>query len=82
MLNRIEAREAEQRDAKRYERERKERYRLTFGDRKRIRELENRKRSLSNSLDRGSKTYGETSAIRSQIRGLDRQIEQIRAPKW
>ena len=82
MLNRIEAREAERRADKRYERQRDERHRLTYGDRKRIRELEMEKRALSKSLTRGSKSYGQTSAIRTQIRGIDRQIEQTRAPKW
>lgn len=82
MLNQIEAREAERRADKRYERRRDERYRLTYSDEKRIRELEMEKRSLNKSLTSGSKSYGQTSAIRSQIQGIDRQIEQIRAPKW
>ena len=81
-LDRIDDREAEQRADKRYERQRDERHRVTYSDRKRIRELEMEKGALSKSLTRGSKSYGETSAIRSQIRGIDRQIEQIRAPKW
>lgn len=82
MLRRIEAKEAEERDAKRYGRERDARHHVSHGDRLKIRELEMEKSSLSKSLTRGSKSYGQTSAIRSQIRGIDRQIEQLRAPKW
>lgn len=82
MLNRMEARDAERQADKRYERQRDERHRVTYGDRKRIRELKMEKSALSKSLTRGSKSYGETAAIRSQIRGIDRQIEQIHAPKW
>lgn len=70
------------RDAKRYGRERDARHHVSHGDRLKIRELEMEKSSLSKSLTRGSKSYGQTSAIRSQIRGIDRQIEQLRAPKW
>ena len=82
MLERIEARKAEQRDAKRYSRERDARHNVGYGDRQKIRELEMEKSALNKSLTRGSKSYGETQAIRSQIIGIDRQIEQIRAPKW
>ena len=82
MLNRIEAREANERAAKQYERERSSRHHVGYSDRKKIRELEMEKRTLSKSLSRGKKTYGQTTVIRSQIHGLNRQIEQLRAPKW
>ncbi len=81
-LGDVEAKEAERRDAKRYERERDARYHISHEDRAKIRKLEIEKNRLSDSLNRGSKSYGETSAIRTQIRGIDRQIEQLRAPKW
>lgn len=82
MLERIEAEEAEERDAKRYGRERDARHHVSYGDRLKIRELEMEKRSLNRELTRGKKSYGETAAIRTQIRGIDRQIEQLRLPKW
>jgi len=82
MLDRIEAREAEEqyykREARRFER----RHTLTFGDRKRIRELEMEKGQLSKSLTKGSKSWSQNMGIREQIRGIDRQIEQIRSPKY
>lgn len=82
MLNRIEDRETEDRAAKRYGRERDARHHVSFSDRQKIRELEIEKGRLSKSITRGSKSYDQTSAIRSQIRGIDRQIEQLRMPKW
>lgn len=82
MLERIEARESEARAVKRYARERDARHHVSYGDRLKIRELEMEKRALNKSLSRGGKSYGEAKAIRSAIYGIDRQIEQLRAPKW
>ena len=81
-LNRIEAREAERRADKRYERTHDARYHVGYSDQLKIRELEMEKSALNKSLTRGTKSYGQTSAIRSQIIGIGRQIEQLRAPKW
>ena len=81
-LEQIEAREAEDRAAKRYSRERDARHHVGHSDRLKIRELEMEKRALSKSLNRNGVSYGQASAVRSQIRGIDRQIEQLRAPKW
>jgi len=82
MLERIEVREANERAAKRHAREREARHHVSYGDRLKIRELEMEKRALNKSLNRGSKSYGEAKTIRSSIRGIDRQIEQLRSPKW
>ncbi len=82
MLDSIEAREDREREEKRYARERDARNYVGYSDRKEIKRLEMRKRQLSDSLSRGSKSYGQASAIRSEIRGIDRQIEQIRSPSW
>lgn len=82
LLERIEARESDERAAKRYSRERDARHHVSYGDRLKIRELEMEKRALNKSLNRGSKSYGEAKTIRSSIRGIDRQIEQLRSPKW
>jgi len=82
LLNDVRAKDAEDRYYKRKEYQHDRRHTLTFGDRKRIRELEMEKRSLSKSLTRGSKSWSQNISIRDQIRGIDRQIEQIRSPKY
>lgn len=61
--------------------EEERRHRLSFDDRKRLRELDMRKRALTKSLSRGSKSWAEKMAISSEIKGIDREIEQIRSPK-
>ncbi|HPE79636.1 MAG: hypothetical protein H6961_01355 [Chromatiaceae bacterium] len=82
MLNRMNAKEDDNKAYKRYRYERDNANHIGYGDRKRIKDLEYRKRGLNVSLSKGKRTYGETAAIREQIRGIDRQIEQLSAPKY
>lgn len=82
MLDRIRDKEAADRDARDRDRERDARHHISYGDRKRLRSLEMRKGSLMDSLRRGNKSWKETMAIREEIRGINRQIEQIRSPRW
>jgi hypothetical protein len=74
-----QARQQDARDyqAKRQAWQRDEQNRLSFSDRKRLRELQMERRQLSKSLQRGSKSWAEKMAISSQIRDIDRQIEKL-----
>lgn len=81
MLDRANARDAEQRDYKRYRYERDNANHVGYGDRNKIKNLEYRKRQLNDQLRKAS-SPSERYAIDSQIIGIDRQIEQINAPKW
>lgn len=82
LLNNVRSREAEERAYKRHRYEQDARHHVDYGDRLKIRELEMEKGALTKSLSRGSKSFGERRAIEARIIGIDRQIEQIRAPKW
>ena len=81
-LERIREKEANDSAAKRSSRDRDARYQLSYSDQLKIRELEMDKRSLTQSLSWGKKSWAEASAIREEIRGINRQIEQLSAPKW
>lgn len=82
MLDRIREKEGKDLDRKYESRDFERRHRLTFGDRKRIRELEMKKGQLSRTLERGNKTWSQNMAIERQIHDIDQQIEQIRSPKY
>lgn len=81
MLDRAYSRDADRSDYKRYRYERDNANHVGHSDRLRIRELEMEKGQLNSQLKR-AKSYGERRAIESQIIGLDRQIEQISAPRY
>lgn len=81
MLDRANARDAEQRDYKRYRYERDNANHVGYSDRNKIKNLEYRKRQLNDQL-RSAGTPSERYSIETQIIGIDRQIEQINAPRW
>lgn len=81
MLDRANERDADQRDYKRYRYERDNANHVGYADRNKIKNLEYRKRQLNDQL-RNARTPSERYTIETQIIGLDRQIEQINAPKW
>jgi hypothetical protein len=82
MLERIERQEAYQQDRKAAAREHSRRHTLSYGDQQRIKRLEMKRHSLSMERQRGGKSWDENLSLSDEIRGIDRQIEQIRAPKW
>lgn len=82
MLDRIYAKEAYQRDRKSAAREQSKRHTLSYGEQQQIKRLEQKRHSLSMDRQRGGKSWDENMALSDEIRGIDRQIEQIRAPKW
>lgn len=81
MLDRIRDKDAARQDYKQYRYERDNANHIGYSDRKRIRELEMKKSELNGQLRR-AKTPSERWGIESQIIGLDRQIEQISAPRY
>lgn len=81
MLDRAYSRDADRSDYKRYRYARDNANHIGYSDRKRIRELEMDKSELNRQL-RNANSYGQRRAIESQIIGIDRQIEQISAPKY
>lgn len=81
MLDRIRQRESAERYQKQDSRDFDRRHTLTFSDRKRIRELEMEKRQLNDQLRRGG-SWSQNLSLERQIHDIDRQIEQIRSPKY
>lgn len=81
MLDRIRSKDASRQDYRQYRYERDNANHTGYSDRKRIRELEMRKRELHGDLKR-AKSPSERWGIESQIIGIDRQIEQISAPRY
>ena len=82
MLREIEEKEAEQRRAKQYARERDARHYIGYAERNRLRELRMERDSLMKQIDRGHLSYGEASAYRERIRTIDLEMSRIQAPKW
>lgn len=78
MLERIRQKEADRYNHKRFEYDRDVEKHVGYSDRKKIRSLENRKHRLQDQLQRRKPTYGQASSIRAEIRGIDKQIMQIR----
>lgn len=82
MLEQINANEARQQ----YQRQRdwnyERRHTLTFEDRNRIRELEMQKSDLRQQLRRNNGSWSQNLSTDDQIHAIDRQIQQIRAPKY
>lgn len=82
LLRDVQAKQARELQRRNDAWEHEKRHRLTYSDRKRLRELEMKKGNLSWSLNHGSKSWSEKLAIQRQIQGIDRQIEKIQSPKY
>lgn len=81
MLDDVNARDEQDLGYKRYKADQYQRHHVGFSDRQRIKKLENDRRRLQESLDSGA-SVGKSWSVKTEIDGINRQIEQIRSPKW
>ncbi len=80
MLEGIKADEEYDRAARTYSRQKSSRHYINYGDRNKLRTLERKRDRLSKNLS--SRSYSDAIIRREQIRGINRQIDQIKRPKW
>lgn len=82
MLDRVEAREAEERFRKEEARDLERRHYNSYSERQRLKQLRSKRDDLARKADRPGLSYSQSRVIREEIRAIDAEMSRVQAPKW